>query len=72
MILLYTLQKPNVFPIDDFHLKQIMVGLYGLNPNVKLKAQMNSISKEWGNYKSIAVLYLFAWKEINKKGLVIK
>lgn len=66
MILLYTLERPNVFPYDDFHLKQIMVTLYGINPNVKLKAQMITISEKWGNQQSLAVLYLLAWKQHTK------
>lgn len=68
MILLYTLERPNIFPYDDFHLKQIMVSLYNLDPNVKLKAQMIEVSESWGNQKSLAVLYLLAYKESNKKG----
>jgi DNA-3-methyladenine glycosylase II len=68
MILLYTLQRPDVFPYDDFHLKEIMVKLYGLNPNVKLKAQMLDLAEGWGAHKSLAVKYLLAWKEYNKKG----
>ncbi|MFN3639525.1 MAG: DNA-3-methyladenine glycosylase family protein [Flavobacterium sp.] len=67
MILLYTLQRPNVFPFDDYHLKLIMVSLYGLDPKVKLKAQMMDISKNWENQKSLAVLYLLAWKQYSKK-----
>lgn len=67
MILLYTLQRPNVFPYDDFHLKEIMVKLYNLNPNVKLKSQMIDISNIWGEHKSLAVKYLLTWKEYNKK-----
>jgi DNA-3-methyladenine glycosylase II len=67
MILLYTLQRPDVFPYDDFHLKEIMVKLYGLNPNVKLKAQMLDVAEAWGEHKSLAVKYLLAWKEFNKK-----
>jgi DNA-3-methyladenine glycosylase II len=63
MILLYTLQRPNVFPYDDFHLKNIMIKLYDLNPNIKLKAQMLEISEKWESQKSLAVLYLF---EANK------
>ena len=63
MILLYTLQRQNVFPYDDFHLKQIMVSLYGLNEKVKLKAQMLAIAENWGEHKSIAVLYLLAFKK---------
>ncbi len=66
MLLLYTLQRPNVFPCDDFHLKQIMVNLYNLNPNVKLKAQLLAIASHWGENKSLAVSYLLAWKTYNK------
>ena len=67
MILLYTLERPNVFPYDDFHLKQIMVSLYGLNPRIKLKAQMSDISTSWDGHKSLAVKYLLAWKAFKKK-----
>ena len=67
MILLYTLQRPNVFPHDDFHLKEIMVKLYGLDPNVKLKAQMIDVSNVWGEHKSLAVSYLLNFKEFTKK-----
>jgi DNA-3-methyladenine glycosylase II len=66
MILLYTLERPNVFPYDDFHLKQIMIALYNLNPSIKLKAQMIEVSANWGNQTSLAVLYLLAWKQYNK------
>ena len=66
MILLYTLERPNVFPYDDFHLKQIMVSLYGLDEKVKLKAQMLEISEKWGNQKSLAVLYLLSYKNLKK------
>lgn len=67
MVLLYTLERPDVFPVDDFHLKQIMVSLYGLDPNVKLKAQMMEISNLWGEQKSLAVRYLLAWKQHKKR-----
>ncbi len=66
MILLYTLERPNVFPYDDFHLKQIMISLYGLDEKVRLKAQMLEVSEKWGNQKSLAVLYLLEWKQYNK------
>lgn len=67
MILLYTLKRPNVFPVDDFHLKQIMVSLYQLDEKVRLKAHMLKISENWGQNKSIAVLYLLAYKEFIKR-----
>ena len=58
MILLYTLNRPNIFPYDDFHLKQVMVSLYQLNPNFKLKAQMLEIAALWNGQQSLAVMYL--------------
>lgn len=67
MIALYTLGEPNVFPYDDFHLKQIMVKVYNLNPDSKLKAQMLAVSDKWGNNKSLAVRYLLEWKNHLKK-----
>ncbi|MXS71774.1 hypothetical protein GSF70_11150 [Flavobacteriaceae bacterium W22] len=67
MILLYTLQRPDVFPYDDFHLKNIMVSLYNLDPKIKLKSQMLSIAQQWGNQKSLAVLYLLSWKNLQKQ-----
>jgi DNA-3-methyladenine glycosylase II len=66
MILLYSLERPNVFPYDDFHLKEIMVKLYGLNPNVQLKKQMLEVAELWGEHKSLAVHYLLAWKKLQK------
>jgi DNA-3-methyladenine glycosylase II len=66
MILLYTLKRPNIFPADDFHLKLIMTSLYNLNPEVKLKTQMLEIAENWGDQKSLAVLYLLSWKKFKK------
>lgn len=72
MILLYTLERPNIFPYDDFHLKQIMVSVYNLDPNMGLKAQMLDISEKWENQKSLAVLYLLQWKLHNKSLKIVK
>jgi len=72
MILLYTLQRPNVFPYDDFHLKQIMVSLYRLDPRARLKSKMIEISELWGPQKSMAVLYLLAYKKYISKNVESK
>jgi DNA-3-methyladenine glycosylase II len=66
MVLLYTLKRPNIFPVDDFHLKQVMIYLYQLDPKNKLKSQMLQIAEKWGNQKSLAVLYLLEWKKLYK------
>lgn len=67
MILLYTLERSAIFPVDDFHLKQIMIELYQLDPSSKLKARMLDIAQNWGDEKSLAVRYLLEWKKSKKK-----
>jgi DNA-3-methyladenine glycosylase II len=66
MILLYTLERPSVFPVDDYHLKQIMTTRYQLDPTQRLTAQMKEIAATWGKYQSLAVLYLLQSKKKNK------
>jgi len=66
MILLFTLQRSNIFAYDDFHIKQIMINLYGLNPKSKLKSQMKKVTEKWLPYQSTAFLYLSEWKKFNQ------
>ena len=66
MILLFTLQRPDIFPADDYHLKQLMAQLYELDPQAKLKQQMLAIAQTWSPFRSDACRYLWAWKEANK------
>ena len=63
MILLYTLQRPNIFPFDDFHLKNMMVKLYNLDEKSRLKAQMLEVASYWGEHKSLASLYILGYKK---------
>ncbi|NJL13867.1 MAG: DNA-3-methyladenine glycosylase 2 family protein [Microscillaceae bacterium] len=62
MILLYTLGRPDIVPYEDFHLRQMMVQVYGLNPQNRLKTQMKTITQTWEAHSSLAVRYLLAWK----------
>lgn len=66
MILMYTLQRPDILPTGDYHLSEIMVKLYGLNAENKLNAQIREIANEWTPYRSLAVRYLLAWKTHQK------
>lgn len=63
MILLYTLERPNIFPVDDYHLKQIIPKLYPINPSNTLKKEMRTIGELWEPHRSLAVKYLLAWKK---------
>jgi len=66
MILLYTLERKDVFPVDDYHLKQLMVKLYKLDPKTKLAANMKAVAAHWEPYRSYGVKYLLAFKEYEK------
>lgn len=66
MILLYTLQRQDVFPVDDLQLKKTMRKVYEIEESENLKKEMHLIADDWKPYRSIAVLYLF---EHNKKSL---
>jgi len=67
MILLYTLERPDIFPADDYHLKQLMPGLYDLDPSSRLKAQMKDVAKDWAPHRSLATRYLLAWKTAQRR-----
>ncbi|MEO1653926.1 MAG: DNA-3-methyladenine glycosylase 2 family protein, partial [Bacteroidota bacterium] len=71
MILLFTLKRPNIFPADDYHLKQLMTSLYQLDPKSRLKAQMRAVAEKWSPYQSLAVLYLLDWKVLTKTNKIV-
>lgn len=62
MILMYTLERDNILPLDDYHLKQLMGNLY----KVEGKKAMRAVGEHWAPYRSCAVKYLFGWKEFHK------
>jgi len=67
MILLYTLERPNVFPAQDYHLRLVMEQLYGIGPK-RITSEMKAVATEWSPYQSFGVKYLLAWKKTNKRG----
>ena len=64
MILMFPMDRPNVFPVDDLGIQTKMKAWYGLNLEKKeLKAKLSSIADNWDPYKTLACKYL--WKSIN-------
>ncbi len=63
MILLFTLDRPDIFPADDYHLKMIMSNLYQIKDGAGMKQRMNEAAEMWKPHRSTAVRYLLAWKE---------
>lgn len=67
LILLYSLGRADIFPVGDYHLKQIMEKLY-LKENEKLKHLMLTVAEKWVPYRSVGTRYLLAYKAQMKKG----
>ncbi len=66
MILMFPMDRPNVFPEDDLGIQNIMKSLYNIELEKKeLKLKMNEIAKIWSPYRSIASKYLW---EIGDQG----
>ena len=61
MILMFPMDRPNVFPLDDLGIQNSMKNLYEIDLDKKeLKMRMNEIASNWDPYKTLASKYL--WK----------
>lgn len=64
MILMFTLQRPDVLPTADLGIQQAIQQLYGLDEKGKLLiAKMKEIAAPWSPYRTTACLYLWRWKD---------
>jgi DNA-3-methyladenine glycosylase II len=65
MILIFSLQRPDVFPIDDLAIYQSMIALYNVNESNtrERKKQLYEIAKVWQPYRTWACRYLWAWRD---------
>ncbi len=67
MILMFTLQRPDVFPLDDLGIRNAMIRLYGIEETGKaLKPRLLEIAEPWRPYRTHACRYLWRWKDSNK------
>ena len=64
MILMSTLQRPDVFPVADLGIRQGMAQLYQLKEEGKaLTARLEKIARRWQPYRSYACYYVWRWKD---------
>ncbi len=65
MLLMFTLGREDVFPVDDLGIQQAIVGLYNLDGLDKkaLKEKMLQIAAKWQPYRTYACLHLWRWKD---------
>lgn len=64
MILMVSLNRPDVFPVDDLGIQQAMIRLYGLEEKGRLlRTRMLEIAESWRPYRTYASRYLWRWKD---------
>lgn len=66
MVLIFELERPDVFPEKDLGIQQAMMGVYDFHLEKKaLLEKMRTISEPWKPYRTLATLYLWAWKRLH-------
>ncbi|MBC7923518.1 MAG: DNA-3-methyladenine glycosylase 2 family protein [Ferruginibacter sp.] len=64
MILMFVLNRPDVFPVDDLVIRQAMVRLYGVEAQGRsLRLRLTEIAQQWKPYRTYACQYLWRWKD---------
>ncbi len=64
MILMFPMDRLNVFPVDDLGIQQRMTNLYAIDVEKKmLKSSLNEIAESWQPYRSLACKYLWKMKK---------
>lgn len=66
MILMFPLDRQDVFPVDDLGIQNAMIKTYGLEEKGKaLKLAMQLKAEAWRPYRTLACKYL--WKSLNNQ-----
>jgi DNA-3-methyladenine glycosylase II len=65
MILMFTLGREDVFPLDDLGIQQAICKLYKIKAADKkiMKEKMLTAAKKWSPYRTYACRYLWGWKD---------
>lgn len=63
MLLMFTFDRPNVFPAADVGIQNAMRSLYGIKEEGKaFRQRMIKIAERWQPYRTIVCRYLWAWR----------
>lgn len=64
MILMFTLKRMDVLPLDDLVIKNAMVEMYQVTEKGRaLKKKLLEIAEPWRPYRTVASLYLWQWQD---------
>jgi len=65
MLLMFPLNRPDVFPADDLGIQIAMKRLYGLRTTgPRLRRRMTEIAEAWRPHRTLACKYLWRWRRI--------
>lgn len=63
MLLMFVLDRPDVFPVDDLVIRQKMVRAYALTETGRpLIRRLHEIAQPWQPHRTLACRYLWRWK----------
>jgi DNA-3-methyladenine glycosylase II len=64
MILIFNLNRQDIFPLDDVGIQSMMKSLYGIESNKQqLKQEMLEVANQWKPYRSLACRHLWKYKD---------
>ena len=65
MVMMFAMQREDVFPVDDLGIQQAMCKLYAISTENKreMKNQMKKIASMWSPYRTYASMHLWKWKD---------
>lgn len=64
MMMMFQLDRPDVFPIGDLEVRKQMISLYKVNSEGKaLLQELESIATKWKPYRTLASIYLWSHDE---------
>ena len=68
MILMFRLNRSDIFPIDDLGIRQAMIQVYGITSVGKTQlADLEKIAAVWRPYRTVACRYLWRWRDTQKR-----
>jgi len=67
MLLMFPLDRPDVFPVDDLGIQLAMKQLYGLRgQGPRLRKRMTVIADAWRPHRTLACKYLWRWRSAQR------
>jgi len=66
MILMFTLNRPDILPVDDLGIRQSMKSVYKIDcDGKKLVNEMLEIGKQWQPFRTLASRHLWRYRDLN-------